>query len=183
MSRASERRAALKQAHAAAVEGVGGGEAVIVRGVGPESISDRVAFGVRASDYAAAQALQFKDIEAEHFGTPEEPMPTKIQYTSVRFHKTIPRLDAGKGQATQDTTDFQSKNGIVIELDVTTSMVTISKGTACVNVPREGVERFGPTLTQAATHEAALRAVAAETAAKNAAAQAEAEVLAAAPAQ
>ena len=112
----------------------------------------------------------------------DDPMP-KIQFTSVTLHKTVPRLDAGMGQATQDTTFFDVKRaGVTIEYDPSTQLVTLSKGTACVSIPLAGVERFGPTIEQAAVADKAAAARAEVVRLANAKAEAEAAEIAALPA-
>ena len=79
-----------------------------------------------------------------------EEAPMKIQFTSITLHKTMPRLDAGVGQATQTTTFFDAaKAGVAIELDTGTGLVRIAKGYDCAYIPLAGVERFGPTLEDA----------------------------------
>ena len=78
----------------------------------------------------------------------EDPMPT-IRFANITLHKSLPRLDAGIGQATQSTTFFQAMAGLSIELDTATGLVRLSKGAVCRYIPREGVEFFGPTLDDA----------------------------------
>ena len=105
----------------------------------------------------------------------------KIQFTSVHLHKTIPRLDAGKGQATQSTTHFTIETGHIIELDTASGVVRIAKGTAVANIPREGVERFGPTVAEAAAHVEMLQTIGRDKAAAIAAAEIESLATAAVP--
>ena len=104
-----------------------------------------------------------------------------IKYESVLLHKALPRLDAGKGQASHSTQLFNVKEGVTIELDTASGMVRIAKGTATAHIPREGVERFGPTLEEAAIHAKALEQIAVDRRKANEAAAAEAEAAAAAP--
>lgn len=109
--------------------------------------------------------------DAAAFALTEE-TPMKIQFASVTLHKTMPRLDAGKGQATATTTFFDAeKAGVSIELDTAAQLVRIAKGYDCRYVPLAGVEWFGPTLDDA-------KAFAGEKA-KDAAARAKAEAAAA----
>ena len=77
-----------------------------------------------------------------------ETMPI-IRFASVTLHKALPRLDAGKGQATQSTTFFQALGDLTIGYDATTALVQLRKGDVCRYVPREGVEFFGPTVDDA----------------------------------
>lgn len=112
--------------------------------------------------------------------TEEDPM--KILFTSVDLHKALPRLDAGKGQATQDTTRHHVNHGVIIEYDTATQLVRLSKGTAVAYVPLAGVERFGPTLDDAALHAVAQAQIAEAKRLANEAAAADAATLAALPA-
>ena len=74
-----------------------------------------------------------------------------IKFTSVTLHKVMPRLDSGVGQATQTTTFFDTlKAGVTVELDTGSGLVRIAKGGATAYVSLSGVERFGPTLEDAA---------------------------------
>lgn len=114
--------------------------------------------------------------------TEDDTMAAKIQFTSVTLHKEVPRLDAGKGRATHSTTFFDERAGVGIEYDPATCLVRISKGPAAVYVPREGVERFGPTVADAKAEADARAAMLAEQAAANAKAAAEAEASAQQPA-
>ena len=100
---------------------------------------------------------------------PDKEPTMKIQFTSVMLKETAPRLDGGRGQATQDTTFFDAaKAGVVIEYDTATSLVRISKGTACFHVPIGEVKRFGPTLGEAVADAQAREEYAAETRRNNA---------------
>lgn len=110
----------------------------------------------------------------------EDPMP--IKFTSVTLHKTVPRLDSGKGQATQATTFFDDRAGVAIEYDPATCLVRISKGDVAVYIPREGVERFGPTVEDAKREAESRAALARKQAEANALAAAEADAAAQQPA-
>ena len=88
--------------------------------------------------------------------TASEDTAMKIQFSSVTLHKTVPRLDAGMGQATQETTFFDVLRAkVAIEYDTATQLVRISKGHACVYIPVAGVERFGPTVEEVAARTSA----------------------------
>lgn len=115
--------------------------------------------------------------------TPDEESTMIIKFESVLLHKAVARLDAGKGQASHSTQAFNTKDhGVTIELDTASGLVRIAKGTATVHVPREGVERFGPTLEEAAAHRAALETIAVERRKANDSAEANAAAIAAIPA-
>jgi len=82
---------------------------------------------------------------------PEE-QSMKIQYQSVHIKAEIPRLAGGdKGLAVSSTKFFHIDHGVTVEFDTATQLVRISKGDLCQYVPRDGVERFGPTLEDLAT--------------------------------
>ncbi len=114
--------------------------------------------------------------------TTEQPS-MKLSFVSIDLHKALPRLDSGRGQATQDTTRFNvAQQGVTIEFDTATQLVRLSKGTACHYVPLHGVERFGMTVEDSAIHAKAQADIAAAKAKAIADAQAETDRLAAVPA-
>ncbi len=130
--------------------------------------------------FTSTQRAAVVDISAE---PTEDETPMKIQSVSVDLHKALPRLDAGRGQATQDTTRFNvSTQGVGIEFDTATQLVRISKGTAYHDVPIHGVERLGMTLEGAAIHAKAQAQLAEEKRLANEAAAAAAEAIANRPA-
>ena len=139
----------------------------------------------RRAAYDIRPPILVSNITGTVLGAPTEdpdPMPI-IRFASVTLHKTVPRLDAGKGQATQETTFFdEAKAGVTIAYDSATGLVRLSKGDQAVYIPREGVQRFGPTLEDAALEAKARAAIAEQARIANAKAVAEAEAIAAQPA-
>lgn len=85
-----------------------------------------------------------------------------MRFTSVILDVEIPRLAPEKGLAAASTKFFEAeRHKMVIEL--VGPLVRLSRGTAISYVPLSKVERFGPTLEEAA---ASAKATAATTAAE-----------------
>ena len=158
MASQSERRAALERITSANTS---------------EGSSDSKAAGAPAGNPADAGANPAPSTNGDSM---------KILFQSVDLHKALPRLDAGRGQATQDTTRFNVLHGVSIEFDTATQLVRIAKATACHYVPIHGVERFGPTLADAELDAKAKAEVAEAKRLANEVAAAEAEAIAALPA-
>jgi hypothetical protein len=130
----------------------------------------RAALAAQAQSPDAIVALAWSP-DTDDSPTPEN-APMKIRFVSVTLHKTMPRLDGGKGQATQDTTFFDvAKAGVTVELDTATQLVRIAKNHSCAYVPLSGVERFGATVEDALGFDDAKAKEAAARAAVEAAAQ------------